>query len=500
VNKATFILVSLLVPAGAAAQVVTPPPVISPLIEYGTALNAILGGSFVAYASGAVEDVYYNLLATNNYLAAGSHPSGECYYFDSVKNLNHSITEQVVGYRGSNTFAVLHSTSPAFTRLRTVSPCFNGSSGELTEQQHRTGAYGGGSTVVMSPASSTPGKAYETVNRTRIRWTPTSTSPYELASTGAEWQAGDFDQIFIGARESLYAALNTTTSTSGVCRGELNPPAAETCSSAFVWKLAPLVKITDNLVDPVDGQLKTFTALPPLLAEYDTSTVPSLPLFSNLSVLLPVVPKLFGFMEFGSICTAWGTPNPSGVPPCLNPGFPSRLAAVIVADTSSTTRPTQARLYYKKGASWVGMNADGTFPSVPDDFAPSFGMGDYSDVKFDPLTSTWKLWGSEVESVTTTGCNDDKFTPTSGSRLAYVNLATYAKTTLWGTVNGSGRMAPIAHYVFSSACNCQREFIFYSSTDYVCYNVPRWNDKNAPTPFSRGLEVVVRRTLDGPPN
>ncbi len=489
--KKTILASSLLACFAASAALAQPAvdePVISPKLEFGTNTpGSVLNGSFVAYASGAVEGSYYYMLATDNYLAGGSwHPPGECFYLDTVTGTTRTITEQVIGYRGDNAFAFLQSTNPAFTRFRTVSPCFDGRFGEPTEQQHRTVAYGGGSTVPVPSL----GKVYEVVNRTRIRKTPTSTSPYELASTGDSWAAGDFDEIYLGAQVSLSAALAKATSSSGQCKGELNPPASQTCTPAFVWSTTPLVKITDNLID-TDGQAKTFTALPPLLAPYD-ATAASLPMFAGSSSLSPV---MFGFMEFDQICSSWTTGSP---PSCLQGTGPYRLAAVIVTDVALPVRPSQARLYFKKGSSWVPMNSNGTFPQIPDNVAPQFGMGDYSDVKYDPLAATWKLWGSEPDTTVTTGCADS-FTPTSGARLAYANLASapYVKTTLWPSRNGFGRTSPIAHYVYSPACNCTREFIFYSSTDYACYNVPAW--QTAYSPFL-GYEVLVRRTLDGPPN
>ncbi|HVG07149.1 MAG TPA: hypothetical protein VNM67_05545 [Thermoanaerobaculia bacterium] len=462
--------------------------IISPRFEYGPAY--MLNGAFSAYASGAVEGSYYYMLSTNGYLSgspATALPNGECRYYDDVDKVQRAIREEVVGYRGNNTFAFFQSANPAFTRFRTVSPCFDGRSGEQTEQQHRTFAYGAGSTVV----SAVKGKAYLTVNRTRIRKRPDSTSPYELSSTGAEWQTGDFDQIFIGAKETLSAAMNTPTSTSTLCRGQVNPPANETCTSAFVWKLTPLVRITDGLVDPVDGQTKTFSALPPLLAEINTATE-SLPIFSGIGSQGAV---LFGFMEFGHICVAW---DMAQTPPrCTQPGFPGRLAAVFLTDTSTTVRPSSARLHFKKGNSWIPMNADGTFPTVPDDLSGMIGLNSISDVKFNPINSTWNAWTDESipTDATTAGC-EDSFSPGRGRRLAFVNLATYVKTTFWPSRNESGRGNPIGHYVFSPTCNCLREFVFYSSTDYACYTLPAWQ-----TSFtSLGSEVVVRRWLDGAPS
>lgn len=456
--------------------------IISPRFDYAPA--SMVRGVFVAYASGAVEGSYYYMLPTNAYvypLPATALPKGECRYFDIVDGVERRIGEQVVGYRGDNTFSFFQSTNPTFTRFRTVSPCFDGRFGEETEQQHRTFAYGAGSTVV----STVKNKVYLTVNRTRHRKRPNSTSPYELASNGAEWLSGDFDQIFIGARESLNAAMNTTTSTSTLCRGELNPPASEKCTSAFSWKLSPLVRITDGLVDPVDGQVKTFSALPPLLAEVNTATA-NLPIFSGINSLGAL---MFGFMEFGHICTAWDTTQ--SPPVCTQPGFPSRLAAVFLTDTSTTVLPSSARLHFKKGNQWIAMNPDGTFPTVPDDFASTLGVFSLSDVKFNPINSTWNVWTDETifTNATTPGCEDSS--PTLGSRLVSVNLATYAKTPFWPSRNQGGRRHALAHYVFAPACNCLREFIFYSSVDYACYNLQT---------SERGSEVLVRRWLDGAPN
>lgn len=486
-KKPAIAFVLFCVAAGALAQEIDE-AIISPRYDYAPA--SMLRGTFTAYATGAVEGSYYYMLSTNSYvypLPATALPNGECRYVDPVTQQETRIGEQVVGYRGTNTFTVLQSTNPRFTRLRTVSPCFDGSSGEQTEQQHRTMAYGAGSTVV----SALKGKAYLTVNRTRNRKIPGSTLPYEQFSNGFEWESGDFDQIFIGAQGTLSAALNTATSSSTQCRGQLNPPASEKCTPAFLWKLTPLVRITDGLVDPVDNQVKTFTALPPLLAEVNTATQ-NLPIFSGINTMGAL---MFGFMEFGHICVAWDTTQ--SPPVCTQPGFPSRLAAVFLTDTSTTVRPTSARLYFKKGSSWIPMNADGTFPTVPDDFASTLGIYSMSDVKFNPINSTWNVWTEEyipTDDATMPGCADP-FSPGQGSRLAFVNLTTYAKTFFWTSRNSSGRTSPLAHYVFAPACNCLREFIFYSSTDYVCYKMPaEWAQ------LPRGEEVVVRRTLDGPPN
>jgi hypothetical protein len=334
--------------------------VVSPRFDYAPASGT--RGSFSAYATGAVEGTFYYLLTTNTYISAdppSAFPNGQCSYFDTLTQLEKRIGEQIVGYRGTNSFAFFQSADPRFTRFRTVSPCFDGRNGEETEQQHRTGAYGAGPTIV----SATKGKAYLILNRTRVRKRPTSTSPYELASNGANWESGDFDQVLIGARDNLNNAVNTSTSSSLKCRGSLSPPANETCNPAFEWKFVPLVKITDNLTDPVDGQVKTFSALPPIVAERNAATT-SLPIFSNL----PASALLFGFMEFGHICTSWNTgTNP---PTCTSPNGPYRLAAVYLSDASTTVRPNSARLFYKKNGGWVGMNTDGTFPSVPDDFGP----------------------------------------------------------------------------------------------------------------------------------
>jgi hypothetical protein len=467
---------------GASAQEIDE-AIVSPRFEYPS--NLIAGGVFTAYASGAVEGSYYYMIPTNAYVHSYSSalPKGECRYTDPVTGLAVRIGEQVVGYRGDNTHAFLQSADPRFTKFRTVSPCFDGRFGEETEQQHRTFAYGAGTTVVSAAKS----KVYLTVNRTRNRHRDGSSIPYEQFSNGAEWFSGDFDQIFIGAKETLASALSTATSSSFLCRGELNPPASETCNPAFAWKLTPLVKITDNLIDPVDGQAKTFSALPPLLAEVNAATE-NLPIFSGIGARGAL---LFGFMEFGHICVQWDTTKSPVV--CSQPGYPSRIAAVYLTDTSTTTRPTSARLFYKKGSTWIGMNGDGTFPSVPDDFAGTLGLfgNGMSDIKYNPIDSTWNVWTQEgfTTSSTTPGCEDSD--PTKGSRLVYVNLANYAKTVLWPSRNGSGRTNPLAHYVLDPSCGCLREFIFYTSTDSMCYNQHRTD---------RGHEVVVRRRIDGAPN
>jgi hypothetical protein len=84
---------------------------------------------------------------------------------------------------------------------------------------------------------------------------------------------------------------------------------------------------------------------------------------------------------------------------------------------------------------------------------------------------------------------------TYGSRLVSVNLTTYAKLTFWPSRNEFGRNNPIAHYVYSPTCNCIREFYFYTSSDWVCYNDSTRYDGGL-----RGWEIVVRRWLDGAPN
>jgi hypothetical protein len=492
-RRSVVVAFLLAVTAAAQAQEIDE-AVISPRFEYEPDWGT--KGSFSAYATGAVEGGYYYMLSTNTYLNV-SHPTalpnGECRYYDEVLQEDHRIGEQVVGYRGSNTFSFFQSTNPAFTKFRTVSPCFDGSFGEQTEQQHRTWAYGAGPTI----ASTAKSKVYHIVNRTRLRLRPDSTSPYELASNGAEWLSGDFDQIFIGAKQTLDAAVTTTTSSSKQCRGQANAPASEKCTSAFAWKLTPIVTITENLVDPVDGQMKTFSALPPVVAEVN-STMANLPIFSGIAAQGAV---LFGFMEFGHICQAWDTSQ--SPPVCTQVGFPSRLAAVYITDSSTTVRPTAARLYFKKGSSWIPMNANGTFPNVPDDYAGVLNVSSISDIKFNPINSTWNLWTDEwfpVDS-TTPGCEHTELNPNSksnpnfGARLVRVNLSSYGKTTFWPSRNEVGRNNALAHYVFAPACNCLREFIFYTSTDHVCYNYPSRYDGSL-----RGWEVVVRRWLDGAPS
>jgi hypothetical protein len=456
-------------------------PVASARLEGGTTSR---NGAFNAYATGAVEGNNYYLITTNSYFGIPNQPPGECRYFDAFLGTDRRIGEKVVGYEGDNTFAFLQGPNPGFTRLRVASPCFDGRYGEPTEQDHRTVAYGGGS-LVYSPTKS---KYYLSVNRTRIRKTPSSTDPAELASSGTNWNSGDFDQIFFGAYASIDNALHRPTSSSQICRGELSPPASETCTPSLAWNWVPLVQITDGLVDPVDGMTKTFTALPPLLAAYDAS-VESLSIFNGIGARGAV---LFGFMEFGHICTSW---NASTTPPtCTSPGFPNRLAAVYLSDTGGI-RPTGARLHFKQGSNWIAMNRGGTFPSVPDNFSSLFPMAGYADVKFNPITSKWRIWGSRrLNSPPASGCADSH--STYGAALSFADISGGSVVEFWPTQNGFGRSSAHAHYVFAPACSCTREFIFYSSTDWACYNDPKYNTSSNPL---IGFEVAVRRWLDGPP-
>ncbi len=482
-KKITLLLISVLL-AGRADAV--PPeidePIASGRLEGGASSR---NGAFTSWGTGAVDGSNYYILSTNVYFGLVSRPPGICRYFDSVLGEDRSIGENVVGYEGANDFSFLQSANPQFTRLRIASPCFDGRFGEPTEQAHRTHAYGGGA-LVYSPVKS---KYYFTVNRTRGRRVPGSTDPAELASTGTTWASGDFDQIFIGAYSSIDSPLHRPISSSGTCRGELQPPFSETCTPTLAWNWVPLVQLTEDLQDPADGQLKTFSALPPLLAAYDSS-VESLPIFAGIGARGAV---LFGFMEFGNICHEWDTSTK--IPTCLSGGLPSRLAAVYLTDTGGL-RPTGARLHFKSGSSWIPMNKDGTFPVVPDSFRSQFPMGDYSAVKYSPLTSSWRLWGSQSVANPTSGC-EEVYQTERGSSLAYADLSGGPMVEFWASLNSFGRTAPHPHYVYAPACNCSREFIFYTSTDWACYNDPRYNTSG--NPFI-GWEVTVRRWLDGPPS
>lgn len=457
------ILVFLLVVGQAAAQPEIDPAVISPQYE-ATGADALLKGIYVQYRSGGVDGSHFYLLPTNIVLDTAALPPGVCKYATGA-GLK-TIYEHVTIYRGSNTFGAFQTGTP-FTRFRVVSPCFDGRFGEVTEQDHRTHAYGGG-TAVFSPVKS---KFYTTVNRTR-------TQPGVPGSTGGTWSVGDFDEMFIGARTSLATAATTPSSTSGQCRGQANPPPEHTCNPAFDWKTTPMVKITGSLMDPVDGQLRTFTAVPPQLAAYNTS-VAALPMFQGAQALSPV---LFGLMEFGS----------------LNDSGPTRLAAVLVTDSSTTVRPSQARLYFKRGSSWIPMNTNGTFPSVPDNMRSIFGINNFAitDLKFSPVVSRWRIWGAAANSESVVGCDDQ--TP-GGASLAFIDLHDNSRIDFWGSQNVLGRFTSLAHYVFSGACNCMREFIFYTSVDQACYNHPQWHQYTGIERW-RGMETAVRRWLDGPPD
>jgi hypothetical protein len=521
---AVVLVITFLAPLALRAQEIDP-AVVSPDFEYDPAQTTpppLLRGVFWAYATGATEGSYYYLFPTNTYTnpnppqppgecpdtsPTSALPPGECHYTDPVDGCDHRMGEQVVAYRGTDTFSFLKSSDPRFSRFRTVSPCFDGRFGEQTEQEHRSGAYGGGSLVY----SIAKGKYYLTVNRTRRQCTPSSTTRYEQSSSGAEWPAGDFDQILIGAKSSLAAAVTTPTSSSGQCQGMANPDPTKTCSPAFAWSLSPILRITSGLVDPRDGQVKTFTAVAPILAAYDSS-VPSLPMFSGIGDHNPV---LWGFLKFGPICQSddshWKIPSGpltcvKNAPKCADSVGPYRLAAVFVTDTSSTVRPSQARLWFKVGSSWMPMNGDGTFPTVPDDQFSVLGpFMKVSDIE-KGTDNHWYVWGSNTNTESSVGCDEGAYDPgldsngngtPLGGGFTRIALDSLSRLDLWNSQNFYGRRAPIVHQVHAPACNCMREFVFYTSSDRACYaENAAWHSRGTAL---YGSEVLVRRLLDGPP-
>lgn len=97
--------------------------VVSPRFDYAPASGT--RGSFSAYATGAVEGSYDYLLTTNTYISsdpASAFPNGQCSYFDTVTQQEKRIGEQIVGYRGTNSFNFFQSADPRFTRFRTSPP------------------------------------------------------------------------------------------------------------------------------------------------------------------------------------------------------------------------------------------------------------------------------------------------------------------------------------------------------------------------------------------
>ena len=90
--------------------------------------------------------------------------------------------------------------------------------------------------------------------------------------------------------------------------------------------------------------------------------------------------------------------------------------------------------------------------------------------------------------------------PEFGTSLAYARIpdggGVYPVMEFWPSRNSFGRKAAHAHYVYAPFCPCMREFIFYSSADWACYNDDLYNTTSNPL---WGYEVMVRRWLDGPP-
>ena len=429
--------------------------VISPYIEKP---SSPLDYIFTSYASGAAEGSNYYLFTTNitGYVTSPRNYPGECVYYWPEIAQDKEIAEDVVMYRGTNTSAAFNAGTP-FTALRTATPCFDGRFGEVSEQANRTWAYGGGDTDI----STIKNKAYIVVNRVRGRYLPASHS-----ITGGDWSMGDFREVFIGAKETLAAAASVAVGASGRCRGEAVPPTnPDYCLyDAFAWNPSPLVQISTIGTD-------TYSTTTPVLAEVNAAT-PSLPMFTNL----PAGTILFGFMRFGR----------------LQDG-PSRIAAVAITDSSTTTRPSNAVLYYRVGSSFVPATG-GTMSTLPDDQSAALGYPlDVHDVEWDPNVGNWFLYTRRANSLTTSGCNDG--VAANGVEFVKINLATLAGTGFWPSQNALGRFTIDAHFIGSD------EFILYSSTDRRCISgSPAGYTTDTGINQWRSMEILVRNRSLGPPN
>ncbi|MDX1998224.1 MAG: hypothetical protein SF066_10940 [Thermoanaerobaculia bacterium] len=450
----------LLTASLASAQGIPPTPgaVYSPYIEKPSNPKHYI---FTQYAGGAPEGSYYYALPTN-YVSQQRNYVGECVHYNAALGRDLEIQENVVMYRGTNTVAALNAGTD-FTAVRIAAPCFDGRSGEVSEQANITASYGGGD-LNWSAAKN---KFYVLMNRTRGRIITGTNGQPEF--TCCSWAAGDFTEVFIGAKETLASAASAPTSPSTRCRGHIVPTSdPEYCASqAFAWKLAPLVK--KSVIGGV-----TYTTLTPVVSEVNAATA-SLPIFQNL----PVGSVLFGFMRFGV--------GASG-------GFPDRIAAVAITDSSTTTRPTAAVLYYKVGSAWVAATG-GTMPSVPTNFASSLpGMsvpgGDINDLEWDPVLAKWFLYGTRGVTNPTTGCNDGA--AATGGELVKVDLLASppALAGFWPSKNELGRLSADAYFLGG------QEFIFYSSTDNRCATDPTYQT----TRDWFGMEVIVRNKATGAPN
>jgi hypothetical protein len=200
---------------------------------------------------------------------------------------------------------------------------------------------------------------------------------------------------------------------------------------------------------------------------------PSLPMFNNL----PAGTILFGFMRFGR----------------LQDGGPNRTAAVAITDSSTTTRPSNAVLYYRSGGVYVAATG-GTMSVLPDDQSAALGSPlDVHDVEWDPNAGNWFLYTRRANSLTPSGCNDG--VAANGVEFVKINLATLAGTGFWASQNALGRFTIDAHFIGTD------EFILYSSTDRRCISgVPAGYTTDTGLDQWRSMEILVRNRALGAPN
>lgn len=454
-KRALPVLLVLCLARAAAAQYDT--GVISPFIEKPSSPTDYV---FTNYAGGAAEGSYYYQFPTNitGYITSPRNYTGECIYsWPELTTLSpKEIAEDVIIYRGTNTAAAFDSGS-AFTAMRTASPCFDGRFGEVSEATNHTWSYGGGEVDYVSSKS----KYYILVNRVRGRIVSGSLQ-------AGDWTAGDFNEVYIGAKDTLNGAATTPAGTSGHCRGEAVPTTdPDYCASfPFAWKVSPLVKLST-----IGGV--GYETLTPIVGAVNAATS-SISVFNNL----PSGAVLFGFMPFG-----------------LQSQGPNKAAAVAIVDTSSTIRPTAAVLYYRSGGVYVAATS-GVMSQVPDDVSTTALSGltsSLNDLEYDPNVSTWFAYGTHAVS-TTAGCNDG--TPGTGNEFVKKNLVTGANANFWASQNDLGRFTIDSHFVGNV------EYISYSSTDKRCVDTPMAYQADSGMGLNqwRSMEIMVRKQSLGAPN
>lgn len=448
-KKASLVLFVLLFTRAAGAQY--DPGVISPYIEKPANPLAYV---FTSYEGGAAEGSFYYHFPTNitGFFSSDRNYKGECVYYWPEFGTDKEIAEDVILYRGADTTTAFNNDTP-FTAMRVATPCFDGRFGEVSEQANRTWAYGGGDVDYVSSKS----KYYILVNRVRGR-------NVNGQLEAGDWFAGDFREVFIGAKESLASAASVGVGPSGRCRGEAvatNHP--DYCTfDAFAWKVNPLIQISN-----INGV--NYETLTPIVAQVNAATS-QLSLFNNL----PIGTVLFGFMPFGQQNV-----------------FPNRTAAVAITDSSGTVRPSNAVLYYRSGGVYVAAT-NGIMTQVPDDVTASLGSpASLNDLEYDPVLSAWFVYGTRGVS-TTAGCNDGS--PGQGVEFLKRNLATGAVTGFWGSQNNLGRFTIDAHFIGTN------EYILYASTDRRCVNDSMGYQTDTGLNQWRSMEIMVRDRALGPPN